>query len=124
MPRGRKSTKNMRKAPESQSSRAGVDFPVGRLGRYMRQTGDRVGRAAPIHMAAVMDYMCAEILDLAIVVCKDHKRKRIIPRHIELGIRNDVDMSRLYLNQTFFNGGMTPHIDSRLLPVRKQKGGK
>ena len=75
-----------------------------------------MGAQAPVMMAAVMEYMCAEIIELASVVCKDHKKKRIVPRHIELGLRNDVDMSRLYQNKTFFNAGMTPHIDPRLIP--------
>ena len=122
MPRGRKSNAPQRKTPETQSNRAGIDFPVGRMGRYMRTgTELRVGAQAPVMMAAIMEYMCAEILELASVVCKDHKKKRIVPRHIELAVRNDIDMSRLYQNKTFFGAGMTPHIDSRLIPQKKPK---
>jgi len=47
-------------------------------------------------MAAVMEYLVAEILDLAGEVTKDSKRGRIAPRHIELSVRNDGDFGRLF----------------------------
>jgi len=78
--------------------RAGLTFPVGRCGSMLRKGGysNRTGRGAAVAMAAVMEYLVAEILDLAGEVCKDHKKKQLRPRHIELSVRNDGDFGRLF----------------------------
>ena len=47
-------------------------------------------------MAAVMEYLVAEILDLAGEMTKDSKRRTVAPRHIELSVRNDGDFGRLF----------------------------
>ena len=77
----------------------------------------------PLFMAAIMEYMCAEVLELATTECMQSKRKRLTPRHIELGIRSDPELARYFKDKTFFNGGMFPKgIDPRL--AMKKKGGK
>ena len=79
--------------------------------------------SAPVFMAAIMKYMCAEVLELATTKCMQSKRKRLTPRHIELGIRSDPELARYFKDKTFFNGGMVPKgIDPRL--AMKKKGGK
>ena len=51
----------------SRSNRAGLQFPVGRIHRLLRKGNyaQRVGAGAPVYMAAVMEYLAAEILELA-----------------------------------------------------------
>ena len=105
----------------TQSLRAGITFPVGRIGRYMRKgsahslSGGRVGRDAPVFMAAVMEYICAEILEIAGNATTADRRKQMMPRHIELACRNDAEFSRFFQNKTFFNGGTTPYVDNRVM---------
>merc|ERR1711955_133969 len=84
---------------KSRSSRAGLQFPVGRIHRLLRKGNhaQRVGAGAPVYMAAVMEYLAAEILELAGNAARDNKKTRIIPRHLQLAIRNDEELNKLWL---------------------------
>ena len=81
----------------SRSQRAGLQFPVGRLARYLKEGGyaSRVGGAAPVYMAAVLEYLTAELIELSGNAAKDNKRRRITPRHIMLAMRGDDELSKL-----------------------------
>ena len=57
--------------------RAGLTFPVGRIGRYLRRGKDRVGAGAPVFCAAVLEYLTAELLELAGNICAEKGRKQI-----------------------------------------------
>ena len=81
----------------TQSTRAGLLFPVGRIGRYMRTKGTfRVSIDAPVYLTAVMEFLCAEILEIAGESCKLLGKKRIKPQHIEISIRKDPDFERFF----------------------------
>src|SRR4051812_46564642 len=82
---GVKLTKGAKKGL-SRSSRAGLAFPVGRIHSRLRDGTytDRIGSGAPVYLAAVLEYLCAEILELASKAARDNKAARIRPRHILL----------------------------------------
>lgn len=111
--------------PVSRSSKAGLQFPVGRIARFLKQGrySERVGAGAPVYLAAVLEYLAAEVLELAGNAAKDNKKTRIVPRHIQLAIRNDEELNKLMSNTTIANGGVLPNIHVFLLP-RKGKGEK
>jgi len=110
----------------SRSSKAGLQFPVGRIHRLLKKGNyaQRVGAGAPVYMAAVLEYLAAEILELAGNAARDNKKQRIIPRHLQLAIRNDEELNKLLGNVVISQGGVVPHIASELLPTGKVKGKK
>jgi histone H2A len=107
----------------SRSEKAGIIFPVGRIhsqlkhGRYAA----RVGAGAPVYLASVLEYLTAEILELAGNAARDHKKARITPRHIQLAIRNDNELNKLLSRVTIRDGGVLPTINTILLPQHMQK---
>jgi len=112
-----------KKGAQTRSARAGVQFPVGRIARYMRDGGfaKRVGAGAPVYVAAVLEYLCAELLELAGNAARDNKKQRIIPRHIQLAVRNDEELNKLLGDVTITGGGVLPNIHAVLLPKNKKK---
>jgi histone H2A len=130
----------------SRSAKAGLQFPVGRIHRLLRKGNyaQRIGAGAPVYLAAVLEYLSAEILELAGNAARDNKKSRIIPRHLQLAIRNDEELNKLRKctvlvlialqsltrsperivgGVTISQGGVLPSIHAELLPA-KTKGKK
>ncbi|CAB3402254.1 unnamed protein product [Caenorhabditis bovis] len=82
---------------KSRSSRAGLQFPVGRLHRLLRKGNyaQRVGAGAPVYLAAVLEYLAAE-----------------------LAVRNDEELNKLLAGVTIAQGGVLPNIQAILLPKK------
>ena len=106
----------------TKSVKAGLQFPVGRIGRYLKKGkyATRLGAGAPVYLCAVLEYLCAEILELAGNAARDNKKSRIIPRHIQLAVRNDEELNKLLGGVTIASGGVLPNIHAVLLPKRKK----
>jgi histone H2A len=51
------------KKATSRSSKAGLQFPVGRIARFLKagKYAERVGAGAPVYLAAVLEYLAAEV---------------------------------------------------------------
>lgn len=47
----------------SRSAKAGLQFPVGRIARFLKsgKYAERVGAGAPVYLAAVLEYLAAEV---------------------------------------------------------------
>ncbi|CAM0958061.1 unnamed protein product [Alopecurus aequalis] len=109
-----------RKKAVTRSVKAGLTFPVGRVGRLLKKGryAQRVGSGAPVYLAAVLEYLAAEVLELAGNAAKDNKKSRIVPRHLLLAIRNDDEFGKLLSGVTIAHGGVLPNIHSVLLPKK------
>merc|ERR1712021_294835 len=103
--------------PMTKAARAGLQFPVGRIARFLKtgRHAQRVGAGAPVYLAAVLEYLAAEVLELAGNAAKDNKKSRIIPRHIQLAVRNDEELAKLLKDTTIASGGVLPYINSFLI---------
>ncbi|KAH9478757.1 Histone H2A [Psilocybe cubensis] len=111
---------------QSRSAKAGLQFPVGRVHRLLKKGNyaQRVGAGAPVYLAAVLEYLAAEILELAGNAARDNKKHRIVPRHLQLAIRNDEELGKLLGDVVISQGGVVPHIAPELLPTKTGKGKK
>ncbi|KAL8094727.1 histone H2A-like [Apium graveolens] len=114
-----------RKKSVTRSVKAGLTFPVGRIGRFLKKGryAQRVGTGAPVYLAAVLEYLAAEVLELAGNAARDNKKSRIIPRHILLAVRNDEELRKLLAGVTIAHGGVLPNINPVLLPKKSEKAG-
>ena len=112
---------------QTRSEKAGLTFPVGRIHRHLRkgQYADRIGAGAPVYLAAVLEYLVAELLELAGNAAVSNKKHRIIPRHLLLAIKNDEELSILLKDVMFAESGVLPHINPVLIkPTTKHKSQK
>ena len=107
----------------TKSAKAGLQFPVGRVGRFLKKGkfATRVGAGAPVYLAAILEYLTAEILELAGNAARDNKKSRIIPRHIQLAVRNDEELNKLLGGVTIASGGVLPNIHSVLVKTKPAK---
>ena len=119
--RGKATTKAV-----SRSAKAGLQFPVGRIARFLKvgRYAERIGAGAPVYTAAVLEYLCAEVLELAGNAARDNKKTRIVPRHIQLAIRNDEELNKLMANTTIASGGVIPNIHTALIPKKGKEEGE
>lgn len=62
------------------------------------------------------------MLELAGNAARDNKKSRVVPRHVQLAIRNDEELSKLLGSVTIANGGVLPNIHNMLLPKRPGPG--
>jgi len=119
-----KSTVTTKRKPVSRSHRAGLQFPVGRIHRFLKSRvtspAARVGARAAVFAAAILEYLTAEVLELAGNASKDHKVKRISPRHLLFAIRGDDELDTL-IKATIAGGGVMPHIHKSLIKKASKK---
>lgn len=74
-------------------------------GLHMRYVVYAHGYGPIVYLAAVLEYLAAEILELAGNAARDNKKQRIVPRHLQLAIRNDEEYVVTYLVSTWVSFG-------------------
>jgi len=115
----RKSTKST-----SQSKRAGLVFPVGKIGTALRKGryAPRISKSAAVSLSSVLEYLTSEVLEVAAkAVLQRNKGKRITPRALTLAVRHDADLGALLKDVTLSRGGVVPKIDKALESKKKSK---
>lgn len=111
-----------RARPVSRGARAGLQFPVTRIETIMMELAivNRKSAGSAVYLAAVLEYLCAEVLELAGNAARDNKKVRITPRHIKLAILNDEELTRFFKG-VIMSGGVLPNINSALLKGKDEE---
>ncbi|CAF1094007.1 unnamed protein product [Adineta ricciae] len=102
------------------SRRSGLIFPVSRIHRAVKSlpnVPNRVSKGASIYLTAIVEYLTAELLELAGNAAKDCRRTRISPRHILLGYAHDEELNKVLRNCVLPQGGVLPNIHNVLFPT-------
>jgi len=97
-------------AARNRSKRAGLVFPVGRVARELKAlvpVKSRVQSTASVYLAAIMEYVMAELLEVAGNQARNSGKKRINPRHIMLAIKGDEELNEL-IRATISEAGVQP----------------
>lgn len=119
--------KNQKKKPSERSERrAGLTFPVARCKKYIKlkgASGYRIGVGAPVYLAAVLEYICAELLELAGNAARDNKKVTICTRHLFFSVANDEELTSLFsqFNVEFNGSGVLPKIRDKLISQGQTK---
>ncbi|CAG9335032.1 unnamed protein product [Blepharisma stoltei] len=121
---------NDEKSRITSHERAGLIFPVGRILRIMKEgrLADRISDKSAVAIAAVLEYLSAEIIELAGDQAKEErvmKKHMIKPRHITLAIRADEELNELVGENVIIPmGGIIPHIEPEIEQKPKRKRAK
>ncbi|XP_006341803.1 probable histone H2A.3 [Solanum tuberosum] len=110
----------------SHSSKDGLQFLVAHIARFLKvgKYAKRVGVGAPVLLAVVLEYLAAEVLELAGIAARNDKKTWIIPRHIQLAIRFDKELNQFLRDLTIPNGGVIQRIHNIFLPNNKSNTSK
>ena len=122
-------TRGTKAKPERAEKKIGLTFPVGRIDTQMKhmRLADRTGRSGAVFMAAVLEYLTNELLEVAGQEALAKGRKRITPADIQKGICGDAEMQQMFANINISDGGYRSQEGQRslvhqvLFPAKKGK---
>lgn len=106
---------NNKESKSTREDRADLTFRIPRCTKALRNMGfKRVGEAASIALAAVLECVFRRVLEAAARCAQESKKARISPRHLMVTIRSDVSLNTLF-NSVVLSGGVMPSIHVALL---------
>eukprot|EP00768_Dysnectes_brevis_P002016 gnl/Dysnectes_brevis/1613_a1828_1881.p1 GENE.gnl/Dysnectes_brevis/1613_a1828_1881~~gnl/Dysnectes_brevis/1613_a1828_1881.p1 ORF type:complete len:270 (+),score=54.48 gnl/Dysnectes_brevis/1613_a1828_1881:52-810(+) len=112
---GKHASSEMSKAQAkySETCEAGLTFPhimIHKLAAFIDvpQLISRTEVDWAVGIAAVMEYISAEILELSGNAAIDHKKKRITSKHLWKGIINDDELKSMFFDILMVNSGLVP----------------
>jgi histone H2A len=108
----------------SAAKKSGLIFPVGRIGSMLRRGrySRRVSSGAAVFLAATLEYLTSEALELASKAVT--KGSRITPRALCLAIRHDADLGALLNKVTISRGGVASSGVAKGLAKKKKASKK
>jgi len=97
---------------KTNTAKAGCKFSPGVIGGQLKRGrfAKRVSKAAAVYLAASIEYVTSELLELATKVAKKGKKTTLKPRHLALAVRNDDELNKLLASVTIASGGVVPNV--------------
>lgn len=110
----------------SRQDKAGILFPPSISEKFLRNFGYlkiMVTKSAPVYFAAILEHLTIDILTTASKMAKENNRVRVTIRDLELTIRTDKELTKLFekCNLSFVGGGVVPQIHETLLNKKPRK---
>jgi len=90
----------------TKSARAGLVFPVSRVAKTLKAHSPvrRIAATASVFTAAVLEYVVAEVLDVAKQRAQEASRKRILPADLGEAVQRDVELYMLHGQHAVYSG--------------------
>lgn len=108
---------------KSNSQKAGLQFSVSRCKQFLKKYNKKIGSTAPVYLAAVLEYITAELLELSGNVARSHPNRRSTMkiRDLYLAIENDHELNDMMhrLNMGITGGGNTVHVEDAVIKANK-----
>jgi histone H2A len=105
---------------DESSFQSGLQFDVLKTAKFCYENEVyNLSTVSVVGLSAIMEYLIAEILELAGNATRDSRREQIIPKDIMLAIRADEELDELFKNIIISKSGVVPHIHKFLLGKRK-----
>lgn len=110
----------------STTKRAGLVLSVSRINRRIKagRYAKRVGLTSGVYLAAVLEYLVAEVLELAGNCARYFRKHRIFPRCIQLTLLHDKELFSLTKGAIVPQGGVKPFIHPALQPRNSHYSGQ
>ncbi|XP_058568554.1 histone H2A-Bbd type 1-like [Neofelis nebulosa] len=112
--RSRRHRRRQRRHAVSRSRRAELQFPVSRVERLLRERryAPRLNSSTPVFLTAILEYLTANILELAGKEALDGHKMRITSEHVQRALGSNQHLRGLLEDNT------SPRVDG-LPRVRK-----
>jgi len=102
---------------QSNEEKSGLTFGIALVHKILKdKLRYTVSFGGSVYLASILEYICAELLELSGNCARDIKLARITPRQIGLAIRGDEELDKLFPG-VVASAGVIPHIH-RLLVSR------
>ena len=113
--------KDSSKPGVKKEKRAGISFPVTRIKRYMTKmrANKTVRDTAAVFLSAVLEYLCAEVTDLAGNMALDDNKKTFNQKHLFKALESDHQLTKVF-NGLIHEGGVKQTVNDFRFKSQKQ----
>ena len=111
--------------PKSVATKCGLLWPIAKVDKRLRERREvrRVGKSAAVFLSGVLEYVVAEILEMAGNQALAGKKHRVTPQHISIALRRDVELNALLGNASVFVGDRLKDVSQAVrLPPANEAG--